>query len=208
MYTNGVSGNYNSYSSTSSAASTKQATDTASKKDTSTKATEQAAVYEPTSAKTVTENAQRNSKADNKAIVSQLKADLAQRKQQLQNMVTKMLGQQANTWKTSQRSGGVDMYQLLRSGNFTADADTIAQAKADVADDGYWGVEQTSDRFLSFAKALSGGDSGKADELLAAFKKGFEQATGAWGSKLPDISQRTYDATVKKFEAWKNGTEI
>ncbi|MGN0291831.1 MAG: hypothetical protein ACI4C5_07855, partial [Lachnospiraceae bacterium] len=65
----------------------------------------------------------------------------------------------------------------------------------------------TSDRIVEFAKALSGGDPEKADEMLAAFKKGFEQATAAWGKELPDISSRTYDAVVKKFDAWKNGTE-
>ena len=86
-------------------------------------------------------------------------------------------------------------------------AEVKAQAQADIAEDGYWGVEQTSDRIVEFAKALSGGDTSKADELLEAFKKGYQQATGAWGSKLPDISSRTYDAVVKKFDAWKNGTE-
>lgn len=68
-------------------------------------------------------------------------------------------------------------------------------------------VEQTSDRIVEFAKALSGGDSEKADEMIAAFKKGFDQATKAWGKSLPDISGRTYDAVMKKFDAWKNGTE-
>ena len=43
--------------------------------------------------------------------------------------------------------------------------------------------------------------------MIEAFKKGFEQATGSWGKKLPDISQRTYDAVMKKFDEWKNGTE-
>ena len=85
---------------------------------------------------------------------------------------------------------------------------TKAQAQADIAEDGYWGVEQTSDRILDFAKALSGNDPEKADLLLDAFKKGFEQATGAWGKELPDISQRTYDAVVEKFEAWKNGDAV
>jgi hypothetical protein len=40
---------------------------------------------------------------------------------------------------------------------------------------------------------------------LAAFKKGYEQATGTWGKELPEISSKTYDAVVKKFDAWKNG---
>ena len=44
--------------------------------------------------------------------------------------------------------------------------------------------------------------------MIAAFKKGFEQATKSWGKTLPDISQRTYDAVMKKFDAWKNGTDV
>ena len=100
-----------------------------------------------------------------------------------------------------------DMWKFLAKGDFTVSADVKAQAQADIADDGYWGVEQTSDRILDFAKALSGDNPDKADAMLEAFKKGFEQATKAWGDKLPDISQRTYDAVVEKFNKWKNGTE-
>ena len=76
------------------------------------------------------------------------------------------------------------------------------QAQADIAEDGYWGVEQTSDRILEFAKALTGGDASKAEEMRAAFEKGFKAATGAWGSKLPDISQKTYQAVMDKFDDW------
>ena len=32
----------------------------------------------------------------------------------------------------------------------------------------------------------------KADLLLDAFKKGYEEATGAWGKELPEISKKTY----------------
>ena len=63
-----------------------------------------------------------------------------------------------------------------------------------------------SQYFTDFAKALSGNDASKADELLEAFKKGYQKATGTWGRQLPDISSRTYDAVVKKFDDWKNGT--
>ena len=72
------------------------------------------------------------------------------------------------------------------------------------SENGYWGVEQTSDRILDFAKALAGNDPDKAEEMLDAFKKGFEEATKAWGDELPEISQKTYDAVLEKFEAWKN----
>lgn len=99
-----------------------------------------------------------------------------------------------------------DMWKFLAKGDFTVDAETKAQAEADIAEDGYWGVEQTSERILDFAKALSGNDPDKADLLLDAFKKGFKEATKTWGDELPDISKRTYDAVLEKFDKWKNGT--
>ena len=33
-----------------------------------------------------------------------------------------------------------------------------------------------------------------------AFEKGFKKASKTWGSDLPDISQRTYDAVMEKFD--------
>ena len=134
------------------------------------------------------------------AMIQKLKADAEQRTAQLRSLVEKMMTKQGEA------IGKADsIWSFLAKGDFTVDAETKAQAQADIAEDGYWGVEQTSDRILEFAKALSGNDPEKADLLLDAFKKGFEEATKSWGKKLPDISQRTYDAVVKKFEAWKNG---
>ena len=37
------------------------------------------------------------------------------------------------------------MWSFLADGNFTVDEETQKQAQADIAEDGYWGVEQTSD---------------------------------------------------------------
>lgn len=155
-------------------------------------------VYEKsseTTANTVT-------KKTNTALVEKLKADAEQRTAQLRSLVEKMMTKQGEAIGTAD-----DMWRFLAKGDFTVDAATKAQAEKDIAEDGYWGVEQTSDRILDFAKALSGNDPEKADLLLDAFKKGFEEATKTWGDKLPDISQRTYDAVVEKFDNWKNGTE-
>ena len=80
----------------------------------------------------------------------------------------------------------------------------IEKAKADISDDGYWGVEATSDRFIEFAKALSGGDPAKIDMLVDAFKKGYEAAKELWGGELPEISKKTYELTLEKFEKWKS----
>ena len=65
-------------------------------------------------------------------------------------------------------------------------------------------MKQTSERILDFAKALTGGDSKKAEEMRAAIKKGFEAAAKLWGDELPEISQKTYDAVMKGIDDWKN----
>ncbi|QHQ60395.1 hypothetical protein Ana3638_06085 [Anaerocolumna sedimenticola] len=131
------------------------------------------------------------------ATISQLKADAEKRTRQLRNLVEKMLLKQGQTFDES------TMYQLLREGKVPVDEETAAQAKADIAEDGYWGVNQTSDRLVSFAKALTGGDPDKIDEMIDAVKKGFEQATKTWGGELPDICKQTLDTTMKKLDEWK-----
>lgn len=135
--------------------------------------------------------------------VSKLKADAERRTMQLRSLVEKLLLNQGSSYTIASDE---DMYKLLREGNIEVDAQTAAQAKKDIAEDGYWGVEQTSDRIVSFAKALSGGDPEKADEMITAVVKGFKDATKTWGGELPDISQRTYDATMDKLNQWKNGS--
>lgn len=190
MAISSVGSNTQTYTQYSSSSAKNTESSTESKKSTN----ESGVVYEKS---TGSENSTVNKKS-NSAIVAQLKADAEQRTAQLRSLVEKMMTQQGSA------IGKADsMWRFLASGNFTVDAATKAQAQADIAEDGYWGVEQTSDRILDFAKALAGNDSEKADELLAAFKKGFQQATGSWGKELPDISKRTYDAVLEKFDQWK-----
>lgn len=154
-------------------------------------------VYERTSSTKNTNYVKKNA-----SLIKQLQADSDARISQMRGIVEQMMSKQGTA------IGKADsMWQFLAGGNFTVSADVKAQAQKDIADDGYWGVEQTSDRIVDFAKALSGGDSEKADKMIAAFKKGFEQATKSWGKTLPDISQRTYDAVMEKFDAWKNGSD-
>lgn len=191
---NNVNSTFNSYQTTTAA---KTASTTSDKTAASDK-TETGVVYEKSSQtdkNTVT-------KKTDYAMVAKLKADAEQRTSQLRSLVEKMMTKQGTAIANAD-----SMWSFLAEGNFTVDEETQKQAQADIAEDGYWGVEQTSDRILDFAKALSGDDPDKADAMLEAFKKGFEQATKAWGDKLPDISQRTYDAVVEKFNKWKNGTE-
>lgn len=138
----------------------------------------------------------------NTELIAKLKADSEARTAQFRNLVRQLMAQQGNAYGQAN-----DMWKFLAEGNFTVDAETRAQAQKDIAEDGYWGVEQTSDRIIEFANALTGGDPSKIEEMRSAFRKGFDMATKAWGKELPDISQRTYDAVMKKFDALKEPAE-
>lgn len=178
-----------------------QSPQTATKKpvteETTTTTEEAAAVYEGST----TTTSSKKTYTQNTAMVEKLKADAEARTSQLRSLVEKMMTKQGHTIGTAD-----DMWKFLAEGNFTVDPATKAQAQADIAEDGYWGVEQTSDRILDFAKALTGGDPDLIDEMQEAFEKGFGEATKSWGKELPEISQKTYDAVMEKFEAWRNET--
>lgn len=154
-----------------------------------------AAVYERDS---TSENGKRVYKRDNETI-KRLLDESEQRAQALRELVEKMLLRQGKTYDEA-----TDIYGLLREGKLEADPETIAQAQKDIAADGYWGIEQTSERLLSFAKALTGGNTTMADEMIAAVKKGFEEATKAWGGELPGICKNTMETAIKKLEAWRD----
>ena len=148
----------------------------------------EAAVYESSSAK--------GAHALDSETIKAMKDELEQR---TQNLVQQMLGKQMDALTTSDES----FWQKFRTGEFTATPDQIAQAQKDIADDGYWGVEQTSDRIIKYAAALSGGDPDKLDTMIEAFEKGFKAATKTWGDTLPDLAQRTREAVLDKFEKLK-----
>lgn len=77
-------------------------------------------------------------------------------------------------------------------------------AAALVAEDGYFGAEQTSDRIVSFAIAVSGGDTTKLEEIMAGIEQGYAEAEEAWGDTLPDLCYDTYDMIVEKLNSWAN----
>lgn len=202
---NNISSNYSTYSAanTNTKADSTKAKDSSTKTDSSSAYSETAATYESSGASSSTKTTSSVSSKDRSAIVAQLKADAQSRLDQMQSLVTQMFKKQGITIANTD-----DMWKTLASGNFTADANTIAQAKKDIAVDGYWGVEQTSDRIYDFALALSGGDEEKMQSMVKAVEKGFKEATKTWGKELPEISSNTYDAVMKKFDNWfeQNGS--
>lgn len=178
-----------SYNSTSAA---KEKT-SAEEAKTTTTAEDTGVIYEhSTAAKT---SSTKKTYTPDTNLVNRLKADAENRASQLRSLVEQMMGKQANTYGNAN-----DIWSFLRSGNFTVDPATKAQAQADIAEDGYWGVNQTSDRIIQFANALTGGDPDKIESMREAFKNGYAQAEKTWGGSLPEISQKTYDAVMEKFD--------
>ena len=194
MNVNGISNQTSTYAAYKSTEQKAAATETEGKQ------TEVSAVYEPSAETEKTDTV--TAKQKNEAIISRLKADAEARTQQLQQLVQQMISKQGNAYGQAN-----DMWKFLASGNFTVDAQTKAQAQADIAEDGYWGVKQTSERIFDFAKARSGGDMDKMKEMQAAFEKGFKQATKTWGKELPQISQDTRSAVNKLFEDFYAGNQ-
>ncbi|MCR4706043.1 MAG: hypothetical protein K5641_08265 [Lachnospiraceae bacterium] len=181
---------------------TEASTNAASAKTTADKpaAADTGVVYEKSSESGATDSSKIYT--PNTDLVAKMKADAEERTAQLRQLVEQLMTGQGKAFAIA--NNDEDMWHFLAEGKFEVDAETKAKAQADIADDGYWGVEQTSERILEFAKGLSGGDPAKAEEMLDAFKEGYKQATKSWGKDLPDISSRTYDAVIEKFNKWKD----
>lgn len=199
----GTSGSYSSYETKSVKGSAKSSSSSSSEAASKENAAP-AAVYEKSdeAQKKAQAEASKKVKGPNTDVINQIKAANAQREQSFADMINKMFGQQA---KTAGIAGiADDIWKRLASGDFTVDAATKKQAQEDISEDGYWGVKQTSSRILDFAVALAGNDPDKLEKMKSAFEKGYKQAEKTWGGKLPEISQKTYDAVLKGFEELKN----
>ena len=171
-----------------------------SKRSVSEKASSEAAIYEKSDETLVT--AKQNNKVDYETI-AKLKADAEKSTAHLKSLVEKMMTKQGQTLGKAgvlDFENGSNLADIFR--NLEVDEETRAKAQADIADDGYWGVEQTSERMLDFAKALAGNDPDKAREMLDAIKQGFQEAEKMWGEELPELSRKTMDTTLDKVNKW------
>ena len=90
------------------------------------------------------------------------------------------------------------------TGEEEIDLSKISQTEAQslIADDGYFGVEQTSSRIVDFATALAGNDPSRLEAIEQGVEQGFQEALDAFGGWLPDISYDTYDAVMEKLDIW------
>jgi hypothetical protein len=99
---------------------------------------------------------------------------------------------------------GID-YKIATD-NSEIDISTITPEEAQelIADDGYFGVEKTSERIFNFAVGMAGGDPAQIDAIRQGVEKGFQEALDAFGGWLPDISYKTYDTVMQKLDDWAN----
>lgn len=109
----------------------------------------------------------------------------------LRDLVTSMLKEQ-----------GVDFQ--VAAGEQEVDISTISQeeAVALIANDGYFGVNQTSDRIADLAISLAGDDPSRLDAIKEGVQRGFNEALKAFNGWLPDISYDTFDAVMTKLDSW------
>lgn len=190
MNLNGI-GSYNNTASTA-ASSTAQKTSSTEAASTSSATTDNdGVIYEQSET-----SSSKTTYSRNQTVIDQLKADANARTASLKSLVESMFTKQGKTYNDS------NFWNMIREGNYTVDPEVAAKAKEDIGEDGYWGVKQTSERMVSFAKALTGGDPSKVESMRDAIKKGYDAAAKVWGGKLPEISQKTYDATMKALDEW------
>ena len=192
MSVSSISGTTPAYETTTTTAAA-AAKEAAQQKDTSSEV-----VYEKSN---TTKKDSANQIYNRDSVISKLKADQKSRADSMRGLVEKLLSKQTNKYNLA----NTNLSTLFGAAAKNADPATIKKAQEDISEDGYWGVNKTSDRLVSMAIALAGGDTGKADEMMAAIQKGYDKATAAWGKELPDISKRTLEATKQKMEDWKNG---
>ena len=109
----------------------------------------------------------------------------------MRGLVLNMLKEQGIDYKIASGDTQIDISKI-----------TPAEAQGLVADDGYFGVDKTSQRIFDLAVGIAGGDPTKLDAVRAGIEKGFQEAKQALGDWLPDISYKTYDAVMQKLDDW------
>ncbi|WP_429884576.1 hypothetical protein [Geoalkalibacter halelectricus] len=123
-----------------------------------------------------------------------VRAELSPQFELLRQLVAKTLGEQGAAFSVAINGEDKGISDL-----------TPEDAQKLIAEDGYFGVDQTSQRIVDFAIGLAGNDPSKLDQILAGVERGFNEAAQAFGGSLPEISYQTLDAIREKLDAWVEG---
>lgn len=153
-----------------------------------------------TSENVIEKSTNQNDKAvQDKITIEKLKEKSDRAYQNLRRMVEELLRKQGLDFKR------LDSEKELE---IKIDDETRAKAKEAIEEGGEHSIENVSDRIVDFAKAISGGDRAKFDLLKESIEEGFEQVRDAFGGKLPEISEQTYDRVMEKLESWRAEGEV
>lgn len=70
------------------------------------------------------------------------------------------------------------------------------EAKQLVSDEGFFGIDKTSQRVSDFVISLAGDDVEALQEARNGIVQGFNEAEKMWGGELPEISYKTQEKTL------------
>ena len=128
--------NINGYQQVSKSTDTYKTKNNATTNKETKESNQSAAIYEP--GKSSTTDTSKLYTRDS-VTIDKIKEELQYKQNQLQGLVEKLFlkqGQKINSIE--------DVIKALQSGKVVVDAETAAQAQAELGEDGYWGVEKTS----------------------------------------------------------------
>ncbi len=69
-----------------------------------------------------------------------------------------------------------------------------------ISDDGYFGIDKTSQRIIGFVIKGAGNDIDRLRAGREGILRGFTEAEKAWGGKLPDISYSTIEKSLEAID--------
>ncbi len=114
----------------------------------------------------------------------------------LRGIVANMLKEQGINFKVATGDREIDISAV-----------TPEEAQQLTSDDGYFGVDKTSERIFQLAVSVAGGDPGRIDAIKEGIDKGYQEALKVFDGKLPDISHDTYNAVMEKLDNWVNESQ-
>ncbi|WGS65484.1 hypothetical protein [Marinitoga aeolica] len=141
-----------------------------------------------------------------------VKTEIEYMKATYSSLVNKKLKINSNRWKELQSDSQkmFDEFKAWVEDKIKKQLGITPDEKLEMKEElknGKWSPEAVSDRILEFAKSISGNDKSKIELLRNAVKKGFEDVKGILGGKLPEVSEKTYDLVMKKFDKWEKGED-
>ena len=77
---------------------------------------------------------------------------------------------------------------------------SVDEANDLISDNGYFGIDKTSQRIIDFVIKAAGDDIGRLKAGREGILRGFTEAEKAWGGKLPGISYQTLEKSLDAID--------